>query len=219
MYADPTGRAPTAWWEWGLAGVFVAGLVVGSIFTGGLIGGAFLGAAIGAGISLGSQAIQGDLNWAQFALDTGVGAITGMVGVSSASRYLAMGIGTVVGGGSNFASQLISGKSIDEINWWKVGVSAIIGGMASFFGGAGAQNFKAVNSAHKVSKAINSVNKVVSRMNTGYYSSSRYAQAAFTNVVNRLGKAVAKQQLMMIVGSMAWYGGSTIATNILMGVW
>ena len=202
-----------------MAGVAVAGLVVGSIFTGGLLGGAFLGAAIGAGISLGTQAIQGELNWAQFALDTGVGAITGMVGVSSASKYLAAGIGTFIGGGSNFASQLISGKKIDDINWWKVGVSAAIGGVASFFGGAGAQNSKALNSAPKVSKALNSVNKVLGRMNTGYYSSARYAQAAFTNVANRLGKAVVRQQLMMVIGSMAWYGGSTIATNILMGVW
>lgn len=87
MYADPSGHSPTAWWEWALAGVAVAGLIVGSIFTYGTLAGAVLaGAAIGAGISLGTQAFSGELNWGQFALDTGVGAITGLIGGSGVSR-------------------------------------------------------------------------------------------------------------------------------------
>ena len=45
-----------------------------------------------------------------------------------------------------------------------------------------------------MSKAIESVNKVLARQNSGFYSSARYAKAAFTNVANRLGKAVIKQQ-------------------------
>ena len=214
MFTDPFGT--TKWWEWALAGVAVAGLIVGSIFTGGLVGGAFLGAAIGAAISLGTQAIEGELNWAQFALDTGVGAITGMVGASAASKLLATGIGTIVGGTSNFASQLISGTPIGEIDWLKVIASAAIGGATSFLGGAGSQNAKALNSAPKVSKAINSVNKVFARMNTSYYSSARYAQAALTNVSNRLGKAIIQEQLMMTVGSMSWYAVGTIVSNILL---
>ena len=48
MYADPSGHSPTVWWEWALAGVAVAGLIVGSIFTCGTLAGAVLaGAAIG----------------------------------------------------------------------------------------------------------------------------------------------------------------------------
>ena len=217
-YCDPFGNSPTEWWEWALAGVITAGLIVGAVFTGGLLGGAFLGAAIGAGISLGTQAIQGELNWAQFTLDTGVGAISGMLGVSSASRFVTTSVGAFVGGASNVASQLISGTSIDNIVLWKVFVSAGIGGVAGFFGGAGTQNVQALNSAKKVSKAMASVNKVLGRMNTGYYSSARYAKAAFTNVSNRLAKAIIQEQTKMLTGSMLWYGGSTIVNNFLTGV-
>lgn len=92
-------------------------LAVGAVFTGGLLGGALLGASIGAGISLGTQAIQGELNWAQFALDTGVGAISGMLGVSSASKFVTTSVGAFVGGASNVASQLISSTSINNIAW------------------------------------------------------------------------------------------------------
>lgn len=52
----------------------------------------------------------------------------------------------------------------------------------------------------------------------GYYSSARYAKAAFTNVSNRLAKAIIQEQTNMLVGSMLWYGGSTIVNNFLMGV-
>ena len=139
-----------------------------------------------------------------------------MIGVSSASQAFSTVAGTIVGGASNFASQLIGGKTIEEIEWWKVAVSAAIGGIASFGGGAGAQNAKALNSAPKVSKAIDSVNKVFARMNTGYYSSARYAQAALTNVSNRLGKAIIQTQLSMVINSMAYYAGSTILSNLFL---
>ena len=87
MYADPSGHSPTVWWEWALAGVAVAGLIVGSIFTCGTLAGAVLaGAAIGTWISLGTQAFSGELNWGQFALDTGIGAITGLIDGSGVSR-------------------------------------------------------------------------------------------------------------------------------------
>jgi len=76
-----------------------------------LLAAAFVGAAIGAGISLGSQAITGQLNWGQFALDIGVGAITGMIGASGISRIGSMFVGAAIGGLSNVGSQLIGGTS------------------------------------------------------------------------------------------------------------
>ncbi len=221
MYADPSGHSPTAWWEWALAGVAVVGLAVGSVLTGGLLAGALMGAAIGGAISIGTQAISGEgLSWTQFALDTGVGALTGMIGASSLSRSIATGLGTLIGGSSNFASQLISGTSIDEIRWGQVFVSAAVGGIASFAGGAGARNTNALNGDEAVSKAMNSVNKVLGRMNTNYYSSARYAQSALTNVSNRLGKAVVNAQLKIFFSAMGYYAVSTALTNaIIMGVW
>lgn len=207
--SDPSGYTP--WWQWLLAGLAVAGLVVGSVFTGGLLGAAFVGAAIGGGISLVTQAIGGELSWGQFALDIGVGALTGVLGMSGISKTGATVLGGLIGGVSNIGSQLIGGAFWDEINWWKVGISAVIGGVSSFIGGAGARNAKALNSSPKVSKAIDSVNKVFARQNTGYYSAARYAKAALTNVANLLGKAVAKQQFIMFTEAMVAFGLGTAA--------
>ena len=201
-----------------MAGLVVAGLVVGAVYTGGLLYGAFLGAAIGAGISLGTQAWQGELNWAQFALDTGVGAITGMLGVSSVSKGLATGLGTVIGGTSNLASQFIQGATWDTINPWEVLLSAAIGGVASYIAGAGAQNAKAVTSATKVSNAMDSLTQVLKNMNTGYYPSASYAEMALSIACKRLGYAIVRQQTSMIRMSMLLYGGSTVIINILTGV-
>jgi len=129
-----------------LAGVAVAGLIVGSIFTCGTLAGAVLaGAAIGAGISLGTQAFSGELNWGQFALDTGVGAITGLIGGSGVSRSVATILGGVVGVDSNFAFQLITGTALEDISIMQIIVSGLIGAASGFIGGAGARNKAAIN--------------------------------------------------------------------------
>lgn len=215
MRVDENGNA---WWDWLLAGLAVVGLVIGSVFTGGLLGAAFVGAAIGGGISLITQAIGGKFNWGQFALDIGIGALTGMLGMSGISRAGATLLGGLIGGVSNIGSQLIGGASWNEINWWKVGISTVVGGVSSYFGGPGARNVQKLNSSSRVSKAIDSVNKVFARQNTGYYSAARYANAAFTNVTNRLGKAVAKQQLIMFVEAMVAFGVGT-ALNYGLTFW
>ena len=220
MFTDPAGN--TKWWEWLFAGLIVVACVVGAVFTAGLLGAAFVGAAIGGGISLVTQAIGGELNWGQFALDIGVGALTGMLGMSGISRVGATVLGGLIGGVSNIGSQLIGGVSWDEINWcnwWKVSISAVIGGLSSFIGGAGARNAQKLNSSSRVSKAIESVNKVFARQNSGYYSAARYANAALTNVANRLGKAVAKQQLIMFTEAMIAFAVGTAANYGLTFWW
>ena len=202
-----------------MAGVVVAGLVIGAVaFAGGLLGGVLLGAAIGAGISLGTQAVQGELNWGQFALDTGVGAVTGLIGVSSVSKLFATGAGTFIGGASNLASQFIRGATWNEIIWWEVAFSAGIGCLAGWFGGAGARNAKEVMSATKVNKAMSSLTKVLDNIVTGYYPSAQYAEMALSTTCKRLGYAIVRQQTSMLTGSMLWYGGSTAFTNLITGV-
>ena len=59
-------------------------------------------------------------------------------------------VGTVIGGASNHASQLIGGKSFAEINWLTMGASAAVGGIAGLIGGPGAKN------SAKIDNAINS---------------------------------------------------------------
>ncbi len=205
MFTDPLGT--TKWWEWLIAGVIVAGLIVGSVFTGGLLGAAFVGAAIGAGISLGSQAVSGELDWGKFALDTGVGALTGMVGVSGISRLGSMFVGAGIGGTSSVANQLIGGASFNEINWTSVAISTVIGGIAGFVGGAGTRNVKAVGNSASVQKAAMSVKAVQNRIASGtYYATSRGMKSAITQVNNKMALAVGNEMFKMFTGSMVAYG-------------
>ena len=216
MFTDPLGT--TKWWEWLIAGVVVAGLIVGSIFTGGLLGAAFLGAAIGGGISLGTQAISGELNWGQFALDIGVGALTGAIGGSGISRLGSTFVGIGIGGFSNVGSQLISGKSFREINWWSVGISAIIGGIAGAIGGAGAKNKakmdKFILKNPAVIKAQNSVSKVGEKLANGLYATAQGGKSAYTQVMNRMSNAIFNAASMYSKSALTWalssYGISSI---------
>ncbi len=214
-FTDPFGT--TKWWEWLLAGFIVVGLVVGSIFTGGLVGAAFVGAAIGAGVSLGSQAIfNGELNWGQFALDIGVGAITGLLGVSGISKIGSMLIGAGIGGISNFASQLIGGASLSEINWISFGISVVVGGVSGLIAGAGTQNAKAVGSAHNVQKAAMSLKAVQNRIASGtYYATAQGMKSALTQVTNKMTAAVGQQMFKMFTGAMITYGSFTFLNNII----
>ena len=211
MYADPSGHSPTAWWEWALAGVAVAGLIVGSIFTCGTLAGAVLaGAAIGAGISLGTQAFSGELNWGQFALDTGVGAITGLIGGSGVSRGVATLLGGVVGAGSNFVSQLITGTELEDISVMQILAAGAIGALSGFIGGAGARNKAAINQGKGVQAATKQLNKVVRRIANGYRYNATTAQVAFTNAMNGLTNAISSQMGRMLATTMIFYGVSTV---------
>ena len=112
MHIDANGNA---WWEWLLAGLLVAACIVGAVFTGGatLLGAAFIGAAIGGGLSIVSQGVNAirtgslDFSWGQFALDMGVGALTGALGASGISRIGSTILGGVIVGVSSIAIDLV----------------------------------------------------------------------------------------------------------------
>ena len=144
MHSDPYGT--TEWWEWLIAGFIVIGLVVGSVLTGGAVAAVFAGAAIGGAISYGTQAISGTLNWGQFVLDIGVGAITGLIGASGVSKAAATVMGGLIGSGSSIASDLINGQ---PVSWEKAAISGVIGIGAGFLGGAGVKNIKGLAESGK----------------------------------------------------------------------
>ena len=144
MHSDPYGT--TEWWEWLIAGFIVIGLVVGSVLTGGAVAAVFAGAAIGGAISFGTQAISGTLNWGQFVLDIGVGAITGLIGASGVSKAAATVMGGLIGSGSSIASDLINGQ---PVSWEKAAISGVIGIGAGFLGGAGVKNIKGLAESGK----------------------------------------------------------------------
>ena len=207
----------TAWWEWLIAGVIVAGLIVGSVFTGGLLGAALVGAAIGASISLGSQAIfTGELNWGNFALDIGVGAITGLLGVSGISQIGSMFAGAGISGAANIASQLIEDPSFSKINWLSFGISVIGGGLSGLLAGAGTQNVKAVGSSYEVQLAGKTLKNVQNRIASGtYYATTRGMKSALTQANNKMALAVAHQMSKMFTDAMATYGIGTVGTLVV----
>ena len=195
MYSDPYGT--TAWWEWLLGGLIVVGLAVGSIVTGGAVAAVFAGAAIGGAISYGTQAVSGELNWGQFALDIGVGALTGAIGASGLSRGVATALSGLIGSGSSIASDLINGK---PVNWGKAAISGAIGTFAGFLGGAGVRNVQGLSSSIYKGFSSNLTVGIISYLknnSTSYFLPLQYG---------------------LFRKAMIVYAGSTIISNLINGV-
>ncbi|MDC7242661.1 MAG: RHS repeat-associated core domain-containing protein [Sphaerochaetaceae bacterium] len=216
MYVDPSGNM-SKFWKITLAVGIVSALVVGSVVTGGLLGAALVGAAVGGGISTVSQiATTGDINFAQLGLDITIGAISGVIGGSEVTRLTATAFGFVLGGVSNFSSQLIQTGSFTEINYGSVLTSAFIGGAAAFIGGAGARNKASIEKGSGVIKANNNVCKALGKMKQGnYYSSARYAQGAYTRTMNTLSKQVSNRITQTFAKSMSLNGIAGMLNNLI----
>jgi len=163
---------------------------------------------------LGSQAIfTGQLNWGQFALDIGVGAITGLLGVSGISQIGSMFAGAGISGAANIASQLIGGASFSEINWLSFGISVAGGALSGWVAGAGTQNVKAVGSSYEVQLAGKTLKNVQNRIASGtYYATTRGMKSALTQANNKMTLAVSHQMSKMFTGAMVTYGIGTFLT-------
>ena len=181
-----------------IGGLIVVGLAVGSIVTGGAVAAVLAGAAIGGAISYGTQAISGELNWGQFALDIGVGALTGAIGASGISAVGSTIIGAGIGGISNIGSQLISGKSFSEINWLSVGISAEIGALSGLLGGAGANN-----------------NENLARM----WLNNKYniLMPKIISFIKKDSKIVLSYMNIAFLGAMKWFAIGTVFNNMITG--
>ena len=118
------------------------------------------------------------------------------------------------------ASQMISGKSFSEINWVTVGISAVIGGVAGFIGGAGAKNKlqmdKAIKSSSEVIKAQNSVAKVGDKLANGLYATTRGAKSAYTQVMNRLSNAIFNAASLYSHNAIIWALSAYGISNAIM---
>ena len=191
MYTDPNGT--TAWWEWLIGAVVVVGLVAGAVLTGGIVAAAFAGAAIGGAISYGTQAVSGELNWGQFALDIGVGAITGAIGASGLSRTAVTVLGGAIGSGSSIASDLINGKPVD---WGKAAISGLIGIAAGYAGGAGVHNAQGLSSS--IFKGF----------------SSDLTKGIVDNLINNAPSYLLSMQNALFRYAMRWYAVGTFGNFI-----
>lgn len=188
MHSDPYGT--TEWWEWLIAGFIVIGLVVGSVLTGGAVAAVFAGAAIGGAISYGTQAISGTLNWGQFVLDIGVGAITGLIGASGVSKAAATVMGGLIGSGSSIASDLINGQ---PVSWEKAAISGVIGILAGFYGGAGVKNIDGLSSS--IFKGF----------------SSELTKGIVNNLINKAPNFLLSLQSSLFGRAMFWYAVGTVS--------
>lgn len=134
-----------------------------------------------------------------------------------------MVVGTLIGGTSDIASQLISGTSFGDINWWTIGVSTLIGGVTGAISGAGAKNKvemnKAISRNPLVQKAQNSVAKVGDKIAKGLYATAQGAKSAYTQTMNRLSNAIfsaaASYSRISIIKALSFYSISTILTSLI----
>ena len=193
MYSDPYGT--TAWWEWLLGALVVVGLVAGSLLTGGVVAAVFAGAAIGAGLSYASQVISGELNWGQFALDIGLGAITGLFGASGITQVGAAIVSGAIGGFSSIVSDVISGK---QVNIGKAIVSMTLNFIAGYFGGAGANNNANLAKLFLNGRNNNLMTNIIAVIKNG----SKFVLSNMHNV---------------FISAMKWFAVGTISTNIAVG--
>jgi len=142
-------------------------------------------------------------------LDITIGAISGVIGGSEVTRLTATAFGFVLGGVSNFSSQLIQTGSFTEINYGSVLTSA-------FIGGAGARNKASIQKGSGVIKANNNVGKVLGKMEQGnYYSSARYAQGAYTRTMNTLSKQVSNRITQSFSRAMGAFGVCSIFDKVI----
>ena len=202
MNLDPDGNR---WWRWVVAGATTVALVATAIIT---ANPAAIGAAIGAGVSLVTQAISGEMNLAQFFLDVGVGALAGTLGASGVSRLAATGLGGLIGGGSNIASQLIGGASFSDIRWSQVAFSTAIGAAAGWFGGAGAKNQKAINKDSVVGAARAHKRKIVDKIKRGNRS------RRITHATRQLNNAEQTKQFLMLTEALTTSGLNALGNSI-----
>ncbi len=202
------GGELSKFWKITIAVGVVTALAVGAIFAGPLLTGALIGAAVGGGMSVGSQLITtGDVNLGQFALDVGIGALSGLTGASGVSKLTATAIGGAIGAVSSIGSQLINTGSFKDINYLEVLSSAVIGAAAGYIGGAGARNKTTLANRTNVIKANNNVIKVIEKTERGLYSSARYAKGAYTRTMNNLSTAMSKEVTRI-------FATATIVNNI-----
>lgn len=203
------------------------------MFTGGatLLGAAFIGAAIGGGLSIVSQGVNAirtgslDFSWGQFALDMGVGALTGALGASGISRIGSTILGGVIGGVSSIASDLVQGNSI---NWGKFVTSMILGAVSGAVAGAGAKNAKGFQKMlfgdKGWNKAMSSMYKVTGKIAQGGYTTIQGMKGAL-NIVNRnisiaYANALKNYGVKAITTTLKYYGifsSINVIINSIMG--
>lgn len=134
------------WWHWLIGGVLIAGIftafAIATVATGGaaIAVGGLVGSVIGFGGSIVSQGLTkgfGNLNPLQLLLDTGLGAMSGMLGGSGISQTASAIFGAGLGFVGSAGSDLIAGQ---PVNFTRAALMSFVGGIIGAITGAGATN-------------------------------------------------------------------------------
>jgi len=125
MYVDPNGDFP----------ILIAAFIIGAIISG-------AASAISQGATDGWE----NINCYQVGFDSLIGGVTTLVGASGIGVIGAMIVGGTLGFTGSVGSDLIAGNGDwSEVNWIKAGVMTVVGIGLGAWSGAGAQNFKTMN--------------------------------------------------------------------------
>jgi len=149
VHVDTNGNAWYEFWKWDWASIgkiaagvaIVAGLVVGSVFTGGTLSVVLAGAAIGAGAGFLGGGISGLASGgglAGFANGALAGTITGAISGAFAASPLGLGwqigINAIIGAGNYSLNQVFSGS---KLTLGGLIAGALTGAIMGWLGGAG----------------------------------------------------------------------------------
>lgn len=177
------------------------------------IGGEFwnyvIGGVVGAVIGGVSAAISGG-DWKAIALGAGVGAVGGLLAASGIPVGFQIAAGGLLSGGNNLATQtLIEGKSLQEVDWFDVGIDTAIGaGTSALSYGV---TYKSAKAADKV---IRSGASKVAKGQQSLLSGSRYGKGAIKKGTRIMSKGIKQRNTVRGVSSVVGSSSGGILTSI-----
>ena len=183
-----------------------------------------VGAAIGAGSSaIGQFAGNGftfeGFNWGQFALDTFLGGISGMLSMSPLGVGAMVVANAAIGFVGAVGGHLMNGSDFTHYSTWlDIALSTGLGALAGRIGGAGGLNSSYLNGATKTAgfiRAAGMYDDVLTKAANGFYKTSDIAKNALRLSHNNLMK---QWNRMIVTHSGAALKTSLIRTGILLPV-
>lgn len=203
MFADPSGHL-----------VITIGLLMAIGFG--------VGAVIGAGASVGGQYLANgcsweNFSWGQFALDTVLGGVSGLLSMSP------LGLGAMIAANAGLGlvgavgGHLINGSDFSKWSTWlDIGLSTGLGAIVGLIGGKGALNASYLNGAKQTASFIRAAglyDNVLTKVVTGGYRTAGIAANALRlsgqNLVKQWNKMVVSQAGKALTNALV-YGGTTL---------
>ena len=188
--------------------------------------GFFVGAAVGAGSSaIGQYFANGcsweNFSWGQFALDTVLGGVSGLLSMSPLGVGAMVAANAGIGFIGSVGGHLINESNFGELSTWiDIGLSTAVGALVGLVGGKGALNSGYLKGAPKTTgfiRAASLYDDVLTKATTGFYKTSGIASNALrlshnnlmkqwnkmiiTQASSALKKSLIRSSIVSIIGS------------------